>query len=47
MIKCPFLYGTLTAFHTNNNNNNKKKTVSCSFCQVYLLHSNSLAHKLY
>ena len=39
MIRCPFLYGTLTAF--------QKKRVSCLFRQVYLAHSNSLAHKLY
>ena len=41
MIRCPFLYGTLTGFFL------KKKTVFCLFRQVYLADSNSLAHKLY
>ena len=42
MIRCPFLYETLTGFQEK-----KKKTVSCFFRQVYLAHSNSLSHELY
>ena len=39
MIRCPFLYDTNSFF--------LKKAVSCLFRQVYLAHSNSLAHELY